>query len=255
MLQIIRHCCWISIAVALFVFICPPCAFGQESASQRTSKSKLPPLAKGNALTTQVANARALPKGMTKQETAQFRAVSKSLRGGNTKAAQRHWSSLVTGMAKRRAPSADINTLMQHALRESYLEANKDLRLYADKVRHYNELKEAIRNELIKMRKLRAESGNKPANASIPTSIPRFSAAAASRKPSLALKARVVQPKEWDGYIKNLEERLAGVGDDAQLANIDLQNNLQKAQQILQTLSNVSKMLHDTSMAIIRKIG
>ena len=43
--------------------------------------------------------------------------------------------------------------------------------------------------------------------------------------------------------------------DDAQLANIDLQNMLQKQQQTLQTMSNVSKMLHDTAMAIIRKVG
>ena len=51
------------------------------------------------------------------------------------------------------------------------------------------------------------------------------------------------------------EEELQDVGDDAQLANIDLQSALQKQQQTIQTLSNVSKMLHDTSMAIIRKIG
>ena len=46
------------------------------------------------------------------------------------------------------------------------------------------------------------------------------------------------------------------VGDDAQLANIDLQNILQKQQQqLLQTMSNISKALYDTAMAIIRKIG
>ena len=45
---------------------------------------------------------------------------------------------------------------------------------------------------------------------------------------------------------------LREIGDDAQLANIDLQNALQKQQQTLQTISNVSKMLHDTAMAIVR---
>jgi hypothetical protein len=53
----------------------------------------------------------------------------------------------------------------------------------------------------------------------------------------------------------DLEEELSTVGDDAQLANIDLQNTLQKQQQTLQTMSNVSKAAHDTAMAIIRKIG
>ena len=52
-----------------------------------------------------------------------------------------------------------------------------------------------------------------------------------------------------------MEAALATVGEDAQLANIDLQNQLQKQQQTLQTMSNVSKMLHDTAMAVVRKIG
>jgi len=56
-------------------------------------------------------------------------------------------------------------------------------------------------------------------------------------------------------YIEQLEEDLQSVGEDGQLGNIDMQNALEKQQQTLQMLSNVSKMLHDTSMAIIRKIG
>jgi hypothetical protein len=58
-----------------------------------------------------------------------------------------------------------------------------------------------------------------------------------------------------DDEIARWEGRLAALGDDAQLANVDLQNILQKQQQTLQMLSNISKALHDTSMAIIRKIG
>lgn len=61
--------------------------------------------------------------------------------------------------------------------------------------------------------------------------------------------------QQLDDYLKAWEEQLASIGDDAQLANIDLQNALQKQQQMVQTLSNISKLLHDTAMAIIRKIG
>ena len=60
---------------------------------------------------------------------------------------------------------------------------------------------------------------------------------------------------DLEAYIKGKEEQLNSVGDDAQLANVDLQNILQKQQQTLQLLSNVSKQLHDTALAIIRKIG
>lgn len=40
---------------------------------------------------------------------------------------------------------------------------------------------------------------------------------------------------------------LDSLGDDMQLANVDRQNILQKQQQTLQLMSNVSKMLHDTA--------
>ena len=52
-----------------------------------------------------------------------------------------------------------------------------------------------------------------------------------------------------------LEEKLATAGDDAQLANIDLQNVLQKQQQALQMISNVMKSMQDTQLATISRIG
>ncbi len=61
------------------------------------------------------------------------------------------------------------------------------------------------------------------------------------------------QIKALDTGIMVLEEKLQSTGEDGQLANIDLQNQLQKQQQTLQTMSNVSKVAHDTAMAIIRK--
>jgi hypothetical protein len=46
--------------------------------------------------------------------------------------------------------------------------------------------------------------------------------------------------------------QVAGSND---LANVDLQNMLKKQQQSLQMMSNISKVLHDTAMAEVRKIG
>ncbi len=61
--------------------------------------------------------------------------------------------------------------------------------------------------------------------------------------------------EELDNAITKFEEKLSTIGDDAQLANTDLQNILQKQQQTLQMMSNISKMLSDTALAVIRKIG
>ncbi len=53
-------------------------------------------------------------------------------------------------------------------------------------------------------------------------------------------------------HVEKLEQQLMTVGDDAQLANVDLQNMLQRQQQTLQTMSNMSKVLHDTAMSVIK---
>ncbi len=65
----------------------------------------------------------------------------------------------------------------------------------------------------------------------------------------------IEKPGELRAYQDNLEDRLNSVGEDAQMANLDLQNALQKQQQLLQMMSNMSKTMHETAMSIIRKIG
>ncbi len=55
--------------------------------------------------------------------------------------------------------------------------------------------------------------------------------------------------------INGLDEKLNSVGDDSQLANVDLQTVLQQQQQMLQMMSQMAKTLNDTAMAVIRKIG
>lgn len=61
--------------------------------------------------------------------------------------------------------------------------------------------------------------------------------------------------KSLQAGLEVLDEKLSTLGDDAQLANVDLQNVLQKQQQTLQTISNVMKSMQDTQMATISRIG
>jgi hypothetical protein len=68
-------------------------------------------------------------------------------------------------------------------------------------------------------------------------------------------KAYIGHAEEIDRWVGAWEDKLAEIGDDSQLANIDMQNMLQKQQQTIQIMSNISKVLHDTAMAVIRKIG
>jgi hypothetical protein len=169
----------------------------------------------------------------------------------------------------------DVAAMVQSVLRESYRETSEDLRSYAEKVRYLNTQKKTVRRYLASLRQFRAnvmsaarergvdlcdtnendlailtklfkeharpyDVGEVEYELCIPNRVPRASA------DSLAL---------LDNEIARWEERLATVGDDSQLANVDMQNMLQKQQQTMQMMSNISKMLHDTAMSVIRKLG
>ena len=66
---------------------------------------------------------------------------------------------------------------------------------------------------------------------------------------------RTVDKQELSAILDEYGRLLRTVGEDAQLQDIEMQNVLQKQQRTLQMMSQISKQLHDTAMAVIRKIG
>ena len=169
----------------------------------------------------------------------------------------------------------DLESLIQQVLRESYLQTTEDLRFYAEKVRYFNQCKKAIRDYLQKLRDYRvnvisaahrrrvdlcrgdendvrvlAEVFEECAHIYSVGDV-EYEMCIPDRVPVAGVNSLASLDKE----IERWGERLTSLGDDAQLANVDLQNILQKQQQTLQMMSNISKMLHDTAMAVIRKIG
>lgn len=179
------------------------------------------------------------------------------------------------GTVGKAGDEADVDALVQTVLRQSYLEATEDLRDYAEKVSTYNRQKKAVRAYLSALRKFKAnvfavarERGVDLCRANekdvaILTEV--LEKAATSHNvgaieyelcvPDRVPAAAVKNLDMLEAEIAHWEERLNTIGDDAQLANVDLQNMLQKQQQILQMMSNISKASHDTAMSIIRKIG
>ena len=44
------------------------------------------------------------------------------------------------------------------------------------------------------------------------------------------------------------------MGEDANMQMLKLQDAVQRSQQMLQMMSNISKMMHDTAMSVIRNM-
>ncbi len=55
-------------------------------------------------------------------------------------------------------------------------------------------------------------------------------------------------------YLKYLEDKLSALEEDAQLENIDIPSLVKKQQQTIQMAINLSKLLHDTALAVVRKM-
>ena len=166
----------------------------------------------------------------------------------------------------------DPNALVQQVLRDSYLQTTEDLRYFAEKVKYFNQMKKLIREHLQKLRdydiKFRAAANDKnidlcatdaKSRAALTkiASVLAFATASGDASKALGFPKRFasIDVHEIDLEIGKWEEKLNTLGDDAQLANVDLQNILQKQQQTLQMMSNISKMLYDTAQSVIRKIG
>lgn len=135
---------------------------------------------------------------------------------------ERSFSTLVDGLSDNSVP-VDITRLIQFILREAYLAEAEDLSYYAEKVSFYNEKKKALRDHVAEMRKYQD-----------------------------VLSTEVHQ--DWANEMTKLEGELVAMGEDAQLANLRLQEALQKQQQTYQLISNVSKMLHDAARNVISNI-
>ena len=174
----------------------------------------------------------------------------------------------------REFSGSDPNALVQYVLRESYLQTTEDLRYYAEKVKYYNAIKKAVREYLDALRdfrvaacrsardqgiEIRPDEDSKSKLAEIfkehTRSYEALDVACEFSIPDRVPAEGVSDFEELEAEIERWEEKLNTVGDDAQLTNVDLQNMLQKQQQTLQMMSNISKMLHDTAMSVIRKMG
>jgi hypothetical protein len=173
------------------------------------------------------------------------------------------YGDMLTHLAQAGGPplqSTDTEALIQRVMYEAYASSTEDLRSFAMRVDFYTELKKAVRRELEQARKHLSDHANGK-DLTAPYDKVRFSNLGVVTDGG-KLKVRPPQPDgsadnvaQLDDYIKDLESQLSSIGEDSQLAQLRLQNMVQRQQQMLQTLSNLAKVFHETHMSIIRKIG
>jgi len=197
-----------------------------------------------------IACASRLPEGIKRSR--QLDTVMVQLRQGKTKEALETWKGVITEIGTLNGKPLDPNALIQYVLRASYLEANEDLKSMADKVKYFNDLKKQLREEITSARSDVAGPQPWPMKRRVVVFRKTYVRGA---EPVERKEDRVITKRELEAALSDYEKLLSAVGEGDQLANLDLQSALQRQQQTLQTMSQISKQLHDTAMAVIRKIG
>jgi len=159
------------------------------------------------------------------------------------------WSTLV-----KNNKDINIDVAVNNILSEAKLEAQRNVDIARNRVQVTSMLKEQVSNEIktARLNLIQVDKTKEPVTMQVKTFNP---GPGIQGKIIVNQTGSISTPDEITSYVNELEVQLNSIGDDAQLANIDLQNVLQKQQQLLQMLSNISKTLNDTALAIIRKIG
>lgn len=220
------------------------------SASQQTLPKA--PLVNRESLA-QIASAAKPPKGASRGNRKHITIIVSLVIAKKYDDALATWKDAVAAYTKG-TRNADINALVQHVLRKTYLETNKDLQFYADKVRQATEKKKsafAYRDELQKAQKQLKQGKTK----TVRVSPPQLAKQGDPDRP--VITGRV--PKDVD--VESVVPELAGIvvlcnhaEKESNDANLALQDAMNKQSQTYQTLSNVMKAFHDTAKAMIQNV-
>jgi hypothetical protein len=62
------------------------------------------------------------------------------------------------------------------------------------------------------------------------------------------------RPNEFQTHLDELEKEFTAITDDAQLATLQLQDAMNKQAQAMQMMSNIMKMMHDTTATIVKNM-
>lgn len=200
----------------------------------------------------------ALPPSLPPNVVAGLNAVVLQLRRGNREAARNQWERAVQVYVAREGPSGyDINAMMQHVLRESHRETLEAMRNQAARLRYYNQWKKTLRDHLSDTRdaveRFHGHGAPLAINVAVVATYPGPYRPGAA-KPKFRWTSRKMNRGALKAYIRDIEKRMSTLGNESQLANLELQSMRQKRQRFLATMSNVSKMMHDTAMSVIRNM-
>jgi len=193
-----------------------------------------------------------LPPNLIPAQKAKIDQVVAALRARREAEAKQAWSEFVGSYIAVPANKQKLASVIDAILREAIVAPEELPGLQGlQELRELQELRKAIRGYLRELRTLAAEC-KRGAQQVQPLVLQRTPDGG---ERAVIGPARTMNCKELRSEMERWEAMRDLKSDSAQMAEVDLQEMLQKQQRTLQMMSQISKMLYDTAMSVIRKIG
>lgn len=183
------------------------------------------------------------------EEDGILRRVALRLSQGEYAAARKDWELALGKMAEREF-EPDIDALVHGVLQQAYIDKDIAFRPLADAVRFRERQRQAAYRERAALERMKAAFDE--GKASDDLLIRRLVLAekfATGVRPTERAAPQAATAESASDELRNVISLCNTADDNAQKAVADLQKALEG--QILQTMSNASKMLHDTAKAIV----
>lgn len=170
----------------------------------------------------------------------------------------------------------DVHSFVQAVLRESYLFHSDQLREKGERLKATNLRRRGLREEKRRAQGLRSQimSGDglskddyeelstllgidiirSEEDSGKTEKLAKFEGGKDAPVLDLGAEPSVIE-EVLNQQIAKFDDAIATEGEDAELMRMELQDLLQKQQQALSMMTNMSKMMHDLAMSIIRNIG
>ena len=189
---------------------------------------------------------------LSQEQRASLDELVRHLQADREDAARIAWESWVVDL-QRTGGSEKIDAIVDVALDEAYVRDNDDLEVFAGRLHDLNVSRRQVREHVSDLVALQSLVDG---DLSVPVStIESIVVTGPGRDVVITWRSRRLSRDQIQQHISALSAAAESMVDDDQLMNVDLQNRLQRQQDVLRIMSTISKMLHDAALATVRKIG
>lgn len=204
------------------------------------------------------------PPRLSSKERRLLRKISYDVSANRLDQGKKRWEQLMVSMgSKKSLVQEDVMTVLFHVFKQSISDINEDIQYFNKKLKMYEELGDAMSdyvkelNEKMNIYEKEQEVNElkgdrkKDIVVKIITCMPTRNA----KNMKLKYSYQKFKQRKLEKYIKEMEDKLQDIGEDAQLTNVDMQNMLEKQQKMMNMMSDMSKSMHDIAMSVIKNIG